>query len=151
LFNLHKAFYRRIVLQEPSLLTHRKENFCRKRKLLCFLLNASKKENVISILMPSIKEKREDSNRIFSLISASVKFPVRPTIKRRYECLNSPFGISKNSQQRHASFQKISLKKEKLHRFSINSSKKKNLSTSMPCFKKIPKKNSKGLKLKRES
>jgi hypothetical protein len=39
--------------------------------------------------MPSIKEKREDSNRIFSLISASVKSPVRPTIKRRYECLNS--------------------------------------------------------------
>ena len=135
------------VLQEPLLCKLRW-----KRKLLCFPFDALKKENINSILTPSTKEKRNYSNRIFLSLSASVKISSSTYDKKKnfnhwILCLV----FLKNWQRRHVSFQNISPKEEKLHRFSINSSKKKNLSTSMPCFKKIPKKNFKRPKLKRES
>ena len=82
------------------------------------------------------KEKRNYSNRIFLLLSASVKISSSTYDKKKnfnhwILCLV----FLKNSQRRHVSFQNISPKEEKLHRFSINSSKK-NLSTSMPCLRK---------------
>jgi len=123
----------------------------RKRKLLRFPFDALKKENVISILTPSTKEKRNYSNRIFLSLSASVKISSSTYDKKKnfnhwILCLV----FLKNWQRRHVSFQNISPKEEKLHRFSINSLKKKSFHfNALP--KKIPKKNSKGLKLKRES
>jgi len=113
------CFLRKIVLQEPSLCKLRW-----KRKLLRFPFDALKKENVISISTPSTKEKRNYSNRIFSSLSASVKISSSTYEKKKnfnhwILCLV----FLKNSQRRHVSFQKISPKEEKLHRFSINSLK----------------------------
>ena len=108
------------VLQEPLLCKLRW-----KRKLLCFPFDALKKENINSMLTPSTKEKRNYSNRIFSSLSASVKISSSTYEKKNFNHWIFCLVFLKNSQQRHVSFQKFSPKEEKLHRFSINSLKKK--------------------------
>ena len=129
------------VLQEPLLCKLRW-----KRKLLCFPFDALKKENINSILTPSTKEKRNYSNRIFLLLSASVKISSSTYDKKKnfnhwILCLV----FLKNSQRRHVSFQRL-----KSYTVSLSILQKKSFHfNALP--KKIPKKNSKGLKLKRES